>query len=391
LVGTPIRLLYFLNSPGVPGGVEEHVYLLMRDLPPSRFEVSLVCPTSLYEMFAPLETSRRRVFPLDLNHPSQLHAMKRLRTILRQHRTEIAHGHQFIATLFLAPVATASGVPVVIETPHLGEVWRRSWLKRSLIIDRLVYTQVDHFIAISKANQRYLIEKKRVPPGKIAQIYSGRDLDAFLSDELSGLMTRREYGISLGDRVIVHVGRLTAQKGHSYLLRALPEVKSRIPNLKVLLVGDGELRNALEREVRRQHLVDTVLFCGFQKSIARFFHAADLVVLPSLFEGLPLVAIEAAAAGKPMVATDVDGTPEIVQHNMTGLLVPPCDSTLLADALGSLLSDEPRRAAMGAAARRFALKGFTLEEFISRHAELYTSLAERYVAGRRVLARRQDQ
>jgi glycosyltransferase involved in cell wall biosynthesis len=375
----------------VPGGVEEHVYLLMRDLPPSRFEVSLVCPTSQYEMFAPLETSRRRVFPLDLNHPSQLHAMKRLRTILRQHRIEIAHGHQFIATFFLAPVATASGVPVVMETPHLGEVWRRSWLKRSLIIDRLIYTQVDHFVAVSKANQRYLSEKKHVPPHKIAQIYPGRDLDALRSDNLAGSMTLQEFGISSDELVIVHVGRLTAQKGHVYLLNALPEVKRRVPNLKVMLVGDGELRSALEQEVQRRNLEDTVLFCGFQKSVARFFHAADVVVLPSLFEGLPAVAIEAAAAGKPMIATDVDGTPEIVQHGTTGLLVPPRDSTLLADALATLLSDEPRRAAMGAAARRFALKGFSLEEHISRHAELYTSLAERYVAGRRVSARERAQ
>ncbi len=371
-----IRIAHFLNSPGVPGGVEEHVYGIVENLPADRFDVTLICPEACYDYFARLASLHRKVFCLDLYRYSQLGAMKQLADLLRQQEIEIAHSHQFFATLFLAPIAKACRVPFVVETTHIREAWRRGWIKRSYLVDRLIYTLVDRFVAVSLSNMRYLIQEKRCRPDRVVPIYNGRDMSRFISNPLDAERTRREYGISSADLLLVHLGRLAVQKGHTYLFDALPFVQRKINRVKLLLVGDGEMRSALESEVEQRGLGDMVIFAGFQSPVSRFIEAADLVVLPSLFEGLPLVPIEAGAMGKAIVASAVDGVPEVVKDGETGLLVPPKNSQQLADAIVSLLSDEVRRTGMGASGRKFICKTFTVARQVKAQIALYESLID---------------
>lgn len=373
----PIRLLYFVNSPGVPGGVEEHVAELALRLPDDRFSVTVVCPSSSQAFFAPLAHSGRRVVALDLYRPSHFSAMRRLVELLRTEAFDIVHSHQFTATMYAAPLARLAGVPTVVETPHLREAWRRGWLKRSYLIDRLVYTAVDHFVAVSRANQRHLTERKRCRPDRIVQIHNGRDLKAFSPDPGARARTRASLGVAPDDVLIVHVGRLTEQKGHRYLLDAYAVVRDQIPGARMVFVGDGDLRADLERLVHERGWAADVLFAGYQSAARGFLAAADIVVLPSLFEGLPLVAVEAGAMGRPMVATDVDGTPEVVLDGITGLLVPPGNPARLSSALIELAVDPGRRERMGAAARDFVVEHFGVEHHVAQHAALYTRLVMR--------------
>ncbi len=381
--GPPIRVMHFLNSPEVSGGVEEHVFSLLESLPAERFEVSLVSPSISHKMFARLAAPHRHIFCLDLYRLSQVRAMGHLVRILRAQKIQIAHSHQFCATLFLAPLAKACGVPWVIETNHVREAWRRSWWKRSYIVDRAIYMLVDRFIAVSRANQAHLTGPKHCDPSKVVQIYNGRDLRRFQPNGMSGQAIRQQYGIAPSDLLLVHVGRLEPQKGHSVLIEALPRVRERIPQIRILFVGEGSLRDSLEKEVQQRALAKAVSFTGFQASVEAFLNAADLVVLPSLWEGLPLTAVEASAVGKALVATAVDGTSEVVRNGQTGLLVPPNDSLRLAEAIIALLSDEPRRKQMGAGARRRAWKQFSLEQQVEKTAALYESLVHAHSAARK--------
>jgi glycosyltransferase involved in cell wall biosynthesis len=375
--------MQFMNSPAVPGGAEEHVYSLVQALPPERFDVTIVCPAIAYDLFAPLQASGRLVFRLDLFQPTHFGAMKELIGILRKQRIEIAHAHQFLATLYLAPLAKLAGVRRVIETTHVREAWRKSWIKRSFLIDRFIYRFVDAFIAVSRANQEYLVEQKHCPAEKVTVVYNGRDLRRFQPTGGAGLALRRQWGIAVSDKLLVHVGRLEPQKGHAILLDAVEIVRRDVSNLKVLFVGDGGLRPMLEAEVERRRLRDVVIFAGSQTGVERFLDAADLAVLPSLWEGLPLVAIESAAMGKAMVATAVDGTPEVVLDQETGLLVPPGDSRKLAEAITFLLLDDVRRRQMGLAARRLAEQRFSIQKQADETAELYERLlGSRAQAGR---------
>ncbi|MDE3180889.1 MAG: glycosyltransferase family 4 protein [Acidobacteriota bacterium] len=353
------------------------MFSLLSALPLDRFEITLVCPASCYPMFEPLQEPNRRVICLDLMKFSHLGAMRRMASILRQRKIDIAHAHQFYATLFLAPIATACRIRGVVETAHVREAWRRSWVKRSFLVDRLVYTMVDRFIAVSKAIQSYLIDEKHCHPSKVALIYNGRDLDRYrASGECDAV--RRQFGVAPQDMLLVHIGRLSPQKGHAVLLRALPVVIEKFPQTKLLLVGEGDLAASLLDETKRLGLEGRVIFAGFQSAIPRFLEAADLVVLPSLWEGLPLIAIEAGGVGKAIVATAVDGTPEVVMDGITGLLVPPNDSGRLAEAIVTLLADEGLRKRMGANARSRAEAFFDIRQQASQTAALYESLMTPY-------------
>jgi len=372
--GQRIRVLHFLNSPAVPGGAEEHVYSLVQALPPTRFDVSIVCTSSTYRFFEPLQAQGRKVFRLDLFQPTHLGAMKELIGIVRKQHIDIVHAHQFVATLYLAPLSKLAGVPYAIETTHVREAWRKGWIKRSFLIDRFIYRFVDAFIAVSRANGDYLVNQKRCPPGKVNVIYNGRDLRRFQPAAGAGAAIRRQWGIAASDRLLVHAGRLETQKGHAILLESADLVRRQVPNLKILFVGEGSLRPFLESQVDRLGLRNVVIFAGLQANVEHYLDAADLAVLPSLWEGLPLVAIEAAAMGKAMVATAVDGTPEVVHDEETGLLVPPGDSGELARAITSLLLDDDRRRQMGLAARRLAEQRFSIQRQAEETAALYEGL-----------------
>jgi glycosyltransferase involved in cell wall biosynthesis len=145
----------------------------------------------------------------------------------------------------------------------------------------------------------------------------------------------------------------------------------------MVFVGDGDLRTELERVAHERGWAAEVLFAGYQPAARDFLAAADIVVLPSLFEGLPLVAVEAGAMGRPMVATDVDGTPEVVLDGITGLLVPPGRPERLASAIIELAVDPGRRRRMGDAARDFVVGHFGIEHHVAQHAALYAKLVAR--------------
>jgi glycosyltransferase involved in cell wall biosynthesis len=170
---------------------------------------------------------------------------------------------------------------------------------------------------------------------------------------------------------------LEQQKGHSVMLDALPLVRRRFPNVRTVFAGEGSLLQQLQQQVEGLGLQGAVDFVGFQNNIEEWFSIADITVLPSFYEGLPLVAIESQAAGTPLVATAVDGTPEIVINGKTGLTVAPGDSSALAEAICKLLADPLLRQQYGSAGRSLVFQKFSQEQQIRKTEQIYLSLRER--------------
>ncbi len=162
----------------------------------------------------------------------------------------------------------------------------------------------------------------------------------------------RKIGAGSGGPVVGTVARLHRQKGIGHLLRAAPKIFAAVPGARIVVVGEGPLGRELRRRAAAPGLEGRFVFLGENEDARRLISLFDIFVLPSLWEGLPFVLVEAAALGKPIVATAVDGVPEIIDIGKTGILVPPGDAEALANAVISLLSDKPRAAAMAAAARR---------------------------------------
>lgn len=364
-----ISVVYFSNSE-VRGGAEEHILTLLRRLDRSRFAAHLVCTPAVAGMVRGDVPADVGVTPLTLRHPRHLSAAVELARLLRARRVEILHSHLFYASVFASPIGRLCRVPFIVETPHISERWRQG-LKGHYAIDRGLGRCVDRYIAVSEANGRYLIEEKGLPREKVVVIHNGCDLERFdpRRQEPAGL--RDTLGFGARDPIVVSVGRLEPQKGHTVLLDALQIVRRSFPTVRLVCVGDGGLRASLETRATELGLADNVRFVGQQTNITDWFALADVTVLSSLYEGLPLVAIESLACERAMVATAVDGTPEVVVHEETGLTVPPSNAVALAAALSRLLGDPALRKRLARQGRDRVMAGFSDRIQVTRTEALY--------------------
>ena len=365
----PISVLHFTNAT-VRAGAEEHILTLLRGLSQQDFRLHLVCDPEIADVMRPDIPDGVELIPFSFRRFDQFTSALRLRDILRSKRVDILHSHLFWSSLFASVVGRFCGVPVILETTHVRELWRTGW-KSNFAIDRAVGRCVDRYIAVSEANACYLVEQKGLPRKKVRVIRNGSDVRRFDPEHKPPSTLRKSLGFGESDPVLVVVARLEPQKGHKVLLSAMPSIRAEFPNVRLVCVGDGVLRSELTEQARALGLEANVKFAGTQTNVQDWLALSDISVLPSFYEGLPLVAIESLAAGIPVVATDVDGTPEIVVNGKTGLTVPTNDPRALTQAISLLLHSPELRHQFGTAGRQRVLEEFSEAQQIRRTAELY--------------------
>jgi glycosyltransferase involved in cell wall biosynthesis len=209
-------------------------------------------------------------------------------------------------------------------------------------------------------------------PERISTVHNGIELAS--AGSVDGRKLRRELGFADSDLLIGAVGRMAPQKGFVYLLRAMPRVLEAVPAARLLLAGEGPLLDELEDEARQSGAGDRIHFLGFRRDIPELLAAFDVFALPSLWEGLSISLIEALAAGKAIVTTDIDGNREVVEHGETALVAPPADVPAFADALRTLLTDRPLAARLAANARRSAETRFSVERMVEQNLAVYDTV-----------------
>src|SRR5882724_11746804 len=374
-----VSVLFALTSP-VRGGIEEVVLALARRLDPREFRLALAAPAPLLEAFAPdLKGVAIETLAVQAESWRRRDEVGKLSAFIERFRPDVVNAHLFRSAVVAAPLARWHGARVV-ETYHGREGWRRGLIGGSFLADRLVARFVDRVIAVSEAARAFLIAGKGYDTRKIVVVPNGRDLSVFRPGA-GGDAVRKELGIDRATPLVGVLGRLEEQKGHVYLLEAWPSVLAEFPDARLLLVGDGSLRGALERRVNELGIGPAVLFAGFRSDAPRVL---DVLALPSLYEGMPLTAIEASAMAKPVVATAVDGTPEVIREGRTGRLVPPREPAALSRALRALLRDPLAAQRMGRAGRDLVLNRFDLTRQVDATARVYRETAG--VAPRRLAA-----
>jgi glycosyltransferase involved in cell wall biosynthesis len=365
-----LTVLHF-TSAFERGGAEAHLVALVRALDGQAFEPLVACPAPLAEQIGEDLGPNVEMIPIDLRRARDFRAASTILRLFARRQIDILHSHLFSSSLFASPAARLAGAGAVIETPHVSERWRRGWWKSRFLVDRLAARAVDAFIAVSEANARYLIEVKGLPAYKVRVIANGIDTARFGKTTHIHNPTRESLGFDTADPVVVVVGRLEPQKGHRVLLDALARVRAVVPAVRLVIVGDGSLLGALETVSRSLGLADRVRFVGWQSNVAGWLALAQVVVLPSFYEGLPLVALEALAAERPLIATAVDGTPEVVRDGRTGITVPPGDPARLAEAILRLLRDPAFGRELARAGRRLVAGRFTHERQVRETESLY--------------------
>ena len=289
------------------------------------------------------------------------------RSRLLAERPAVFHAHLYWPAAckleFLA--AALARVPAVVATEHSLILPPP---RRAIVLQRLLSPLVDRYIAVSRDLARRLSRTLGFPESKLTVVPNGVSLESFQGSRDPVL--RRELDLGTDRPVVLTVARLDAAKGIAHLL----EAASRVPEALFVVAGDGPLRGDLERQAREAGLGDRVRFLGQRWDVPALLHAADLFVLPSLSEGLPLTVLEAMAAGAPVVATAAGGTAEAVVHGETGLLVPPADPAALAGAVRTLLADRERALEMAAAARARVRERFSAETMVKGITGIYEDL-----------------
>jgi glycosyltransferase involved in cell wall biosynthesis len=229
---------------------------------------------------------------------------------------------------------------------------------------------LDRYIAVSDEVKNRLRDDLGVAASKLSVVHNGIRLDPF--DEPFDAEFRASLEQGAARPIVFTPARLHDQKGHDYLLDAAASV----PDAVFLLAGDGPARERLERKAHALGIADRIRFLGHRQDVARLLIHCDLFVLPSLYEGLPLTALEAMAAGKPVIATKVGGTDEIVLNGVTGVLVPPANSEQLAAAINSLLSNPQRANRLAEAGRNRVRRMFSAEAMVRGVQNVYEELLQ---------------
>jgi glycosyltransferase involved in cell wall biosynthesis len=368
----PLAVMMFSNATE-RAGAEEHILELLRRLDRRLFRLHLACPDVLLGKYGNDIPKDVHVTPIILDHLSDIRGAIRLARTVRQRKIDVLHSHMFRASLFASPIGTLCGVPVIIETTHVRETWRKGWFKSKFIVDRAISHLIDRYIAVSEANSRYLIGQKGIPEKKVSVIQNGCSIERVDPPRAHPEGIRESLGFSKGDLVLLVMARLEPQKGHRILLQALSLLRAEFPSIRLICLGTGALKDELTKTARDLGLENIVRFVGFRSNVGDWLAAVDIGVLPSFYEGLPLTAVETLAAGIPLVATAVDGTPEVVIDGETGHLVPPGDPAAMADAIGRLARQPELRRKFALAGRARVLKRFTIQRQVEQTSNLYLS------------------
>lgn len=373
------RLLTVLTRMDV-GGVPDHVIALLSNIS-DRYELWLVCREVIPQHAARLQEIGVKVHLIDLarvpNPLRDLRALVQLVRFMRRNRFDILHSHMSKGAMIGGIAGRIAGVPVVVHTAQgFGWLALRNPLLRGLfwLYDKMLFkSTLDRLFIVSERQGERLVSAGMVKRELMTTVYNGIDPDAVRLAATTGV-TRADLGVPDDALLVVTVARLVWFKAVHTLIEALHLLGNEAGNVHLVVVGDGELRPELEQQISNLGLRNRVRLIGSRSDAARIIHLADVFALSSVAEGMPLAIMMAMALNKPVVATTVDGVPELVVEGETGLLVPARDAVSFSAALHRMIRDPELRRRCGEAGRRRVDTHFTQRGMADTTDRLYREL-----------------
>jgi glycosyltransferase involved in cell wall biosynthesis len=351
-------------------GAEKQMVLLAAGLPRERFAVEVAALTRLGPLESDLKAAGVPVTLIGKRFKADPLALMRLVRFMRSRRFDVVQTWIFAANVYGRIAARRAKVPVVVTAEMAVDLWKG---RMELAIDRRLSRWTDRVVGNSQAVADFYRDQVGIPTEKLAVIASG------IGDEeppvVDRAAVRAELGIEPEAPVVLFAGRLAAQKAVEDLLKAADLLQHLRPDLVWLLAGDGPEREGLETMARAFELGRRVRFLGHREDVPRLLALADLLVLPSRYEGLPNVVLEAMRFRKPVVATAAPGTTEVVVDGVTGRLVPIGKPPALAQAVRTVIEDPELARRFGEAGRVRVEAEFRAATMVERFASLYEELA----------------
>lgn len=373
-IARPLPIAFAIQSFH-PGGTERQMIELVRRLDPTSWQVHVACFSTDGAWFPQVESAAASIgaFPLrGFARTDTLRQARRFGAWCRERSITLVHTSDLYTNIFFLPSAAAAGVPV-----RLGS--RREFAagksRAQVVVQRASYACAHRVVANAHAVAERLV-RERLAADRIAVVPNGLDGSRFIARDLPPAL-----------RQVAMVANLRPGKGQDVLIDAAPAILQRYPDARFTLIGGGTERPVLEARARERGVAHAFQLEGHVEDVARRLGEADLCVLPSDSEAFPNALLEAMAAGLPVVASRVGGVLEVVQHERTGLLVPPRDPHALATEMLRLMSDPQLARGIAAAGREFVLRRFSFDRMVSAFEHLYLDEVARRVPVRPVESR----
>jgi len=366
----------FVASTFEVGGAERVVSEMIRRLDPARFNSQLYFLRNAGTIGRELLDSgvtgvenlqRGRIDPI---------AVVRLGDCFRRDRPDVVFCLDHHNAMLWGRIAglLAGAKALIVASHSTGLYGRRGSFRRS---DRMMMRFTRCVVALSETHAAYLRDTEGIDPARIRIVENGIDTERYAKPEGSRSEVREQFGLTPNDEVVIMVAALRPEKAHETLLAAASKLRNGRPNLRCLIVGDGDRRGELEAMSRRLALDGIVQFLGQRADIDRLLRASDVLVLPSkpVVETLPLCVLEAMAAGVPVVASRVGSVPDLVRDQETGVLIAPADPGELAAGIDYTLGDRSRSAAMAEAARKLVVERYGVGRMVRDYETLFEEMA----------------
>jgi len=373
-----IKVLFVITKSNF-GGAQRYVYDLATNLPKEEFE-SVVALGGHGLLEQKLVNAGVRTIPLlalerDVHFFRDVVSFFDLWQLFRLEQPDVVHLNSAKASGLGALAARLAGVPRIVFTAH-GWAFnedRAPTARKIIKFFSWITVVLSHkTIAVSKSVEQ---DTKTWPlvQGKVAVIHNGLEPIDFLTREEARQYLVAHAGLDIPRDIFLvgTIAELHKNKGLGYAIHGFSLNAVKNLDLKYAIIGQGEEKFSLNAHIEAHKLHGRVVLLGFIEDASRYLKAFDAFLLPSLKEGLPYVILEAGAAGVPIIASNIGGIPEVIEHNKTGILVKPKDSEAISEAVKLLASDPEKRTALGAALEKNVLHVFTLEKMLKKTIELY--------------------
>ena len=285
-------------------------------------------------------------------------------------RPDIVHCHLIPSNIIAKPLGALLGVPVVINHDHTNDT-RRAESRLLLALDRFSNRFASHIVAVSASCRDFLITRESISASDVTLVPNAIDLRRFSPSAARRDQARVELGLPASARVVAGVGRLNPQKNFSLFLDIAAQLAPRFPDLHFLLAGDGPEEKMLREKAAAFGIADRVTFSGYFADTRLVYLAADVLLMPSRYEGLPMTLLEAMAMGLPVVASQLDGIAEVIGDGREGFLVPSDDASLFVERTAALLQDAELSSRIAQNARAKIEASFSVERMTSAVEEIY--------------------
>ena len=293
-----------------------------------------------------------------------------LPALLLAKRPDILHCHLIPSNIIAKPLGALLGVPLILNHDHTNDPQRVD-NKLLLAIDKTTNQCAHHIIAVAAACRDFLIDHESIPPEKITLVPNAIDLRRFSPGNADRAQSRKSFGVPLDAKVIAGVGRLNPQKNFSLFLDIAAALAPRFPELRFLLAGEGPEESMLREKVGVLGLTDRIFFAGYVADTRQVYAAADILLMPSRFEGLPMTLLEAMAMGLPVVASKLDGIAEVIEDGREGFLIEPTDTQGFVDRCAALLENPAKSSELATNARTKIEARFSVERMTSAVEAIY--------------------